>query len=204
MALPDDLQLQLEKAVAILKKDGVVAYPTDTVYGLGGASFSPIAVERIFKIKQRPRTMALPLLVATSDQIRQLVLELSPLAEKLIADFMPGALTLVLKRSPEIPDFVTAGADTVAVRIPAHPVPVALIHGLGEPLIGTSANLSGKPSILNATEVRAQLGNQVDFIVDGGPCGGGTESTIVDLSGIKPVIIREGAIPRTALEPYFD
>jgi L-threonylcarbamoyladenylate synthase len=113
------------------------------------------------------------------------------LAEK----FLPGALTIVLPKSRLVPDIVTAGGKTVAIRIPAHPVPIALIRGLGVPIIGTSANLSGKSSALTADEVYSQLGDKIDLVIDGGKCQGGKESTVVDVTGGVPEILREGAIP---------
>jgi L-threonylcarbamoyladenylate synthase len=112
----------------------------------------------------------------------------------LAQNFWPGALTLVLLKSKKVPDIVTANGKTIAVRIPAHPVPVTLINRLGAPIIGTSANLSGKPSPVTAAEVRAQLGDKVDLIIDGGRCPGGEASTIVDMTGEMPVLLREGPV----------
>ena len=112
---------------------------------------------------------------------------------------MPGALTIVLKKSETIPDVVTGGGTTIAVRIPANPVPVALIQGVGTPIVGTSANLSGRPSPLTAGEVHLQFGDNIDLVIDGGKCSGSRESTIVDVTGKTPVILREGAISREEL-----
>jgi L-threonylcarbamoyladenylate synthase len=120
---------------------------------------------------------------------------LPPFARLLTRRYLPGALTLVLPASGALPESITTGAQTVAVRIPDHPVPLALIRGLGTPIVGTSANLSGQPGALTAGDVYRQLGDRVDFIIDGGRCPGGKESTIVDVTGEKPVILREGAIP---------
>jgi len=109
-------------------------------------------------------------------------------------------LTIVLPRSKSVPDTVTAGGTTVAVRIPAHPVPVALVEGLGMPIVGTSANLSGQPSALTADEVYSQFGGEIDLVIDGGRCSGGRESTIVDVTGETPVVLREGAISKAELK----
>ncbi len=185
---------QIEEAVRILKAGGIVAFPTDTVYGLAAAITIPRAVERVYAVKRRPADMALPLLVADTAGITSLAEALPPAAERLIEAFLPGALTLVLGASSAVPEAVTAASGTVAVRIPAHPVPIALIRGIGGPITGTSANLSGLPSPLTAAEVRCQLGDGVDLIIDSDqPCPG-TASTIVDVTGATPVVLREGAI----------
>ncbi|MBI4304246.1 MAG: threonylcarbamoyl-AMP synthase [Chloroflexi bacterium] len=194
--LSSDIQQQIKKGISILKKGGLVAYPTDTVYGLGASSANYQAVERVYAVKERLRNMPFPLLVANKSQIVELAETVPPVGWLLIEKFLPGGLTIVLPKSKSVPDFLTAGGTTVAVRIPAHPVPIALIEGLGAPIIGTSANLSGQSSPLTAEEVYAQLGNKVDLIIDGGRCPGGKESTIVDVTGETPVILREGAIPR--------
>jgi len=198
--LSADIKKQVEKGVSVLKEGGVIAFPTDTVYGLGAGAGIPRAVEKVYRVKERPPNMPLPLLLANTSQLTELAEVVPPLAWLLIRSFLPGALTLVLPSSGSAPDTVTAGGKTIAMRIPAHPVPVALAKGLGYPIIGTSANLSGRPSPLSAEEVRSQLGGKIDFIIDGGRCPGGKESTIVDVTGQIPVILREGAISRGELE----
>jgi L-threonylcarbamoyladenylate synthase len=198
--LSSSIRQQVEQAISILKQGGIVAFPTDTVYGLGACISIPQAVERVYQVKERPRSMALSLLLADKSQIAQVAEPVPPIAWLLADKFLPGALTMVLPRAKSVADLVTGGGKTVAVRIPAHPVPVALIQGVGTPIVGTSANLSGKPSALTAEEVYAQLGNKVDLIIDGGRCPGGKESTIVDLTGEAPVLLREGAISREELE----
>ncbi len=195
-----DIETQIEKGIRILRQGGLVAFPTDTVYGLGACYNLPDAVEKVYAVKNRPRNMPLPLLLADILQIAEITGTIPPVARQLIAHFFPGALTIVLPRSSLVPDVVTAGGATVGIRIPAHPVPVALAKGLGMPIIGTSANLSGKPSPLTAAEVHGQLGNKVDLIIDGGRCPGGKESTIIDVTGEIPVVRREGAIPLAELE----
>ena len=195
-----EIQQQIEKGIYLLRQGGVVAYPTDTVYGLGAWASLPQAVERVFEIKERPRNRPLPLLLADISQIEEFAEEVPDYARPLINRFLPGALTLVLARSSVVPDTVTGGGTTVALRVPAHPVPVALIKGLGAPIVGTSANLSGKPSPLTADEVYTQLGEKVDLIIDGGKCPGGKESTVVDVTGEQVVVLREGAISREEIE----
>ena len=189
-----EIENQIKQAVAILKQSGLVAYPTDTVYGLGACMTDIAAVERIFQVKGRPKGMALPVLLADQAQIEQIVTSVPPAAQLLADAFFPGALTIILPKSDVVPDIITGGGKTVAFRIPNHPVPIALIKQLGKPIVGTSANLSGLDSALNAAEVKKQIGDKIDMVIDGGRCPGGIESTVVDLSGVKPVIRRQGAI----------
>ena len=195
-----DIQQQVEKGISILKQGGIVAFPTDTVYGLGACANLPQAVERVYRVKERARNMPLPLLLAEVSQINEVAEPVPPIAWLLINSFLPGALTIVLPRSNSVPDIITAGSKTIAVRVPAHPVPTALAQGLGTPVVGTSANLSGRPSPLTAEEVHSQLGDKIDLVIDGGRCPGGKESTIVDVTGQTPVVLREGAISREELE----
>ena len=198
--LPSYISKQVDEAIFILKQGGLVAFPTDTVYGLGAWSNLSLAVERIYQVKERPRTMALPLLLADISQISEVAYPVPQIAWFLAAHFLPGALTLVLHKSKSVPDIITAGGITVAVRVPAHTIPVALAQGLGAPIVGTSANLSGKPSSLTAEEVYSQFGARIDFVIDGGRCLGGKESTVVDVTGEVPLILREGAISREELK----
>jgi len=197
--LPPDIQQQVDRGISILKRGGIVAFPTDTVYGLGACANLYQAVERVYQVKERPRNMPLPLLLAQTSQINEVAESVPPIAWLLANNFLPGALTLVLHKSNSVPDIITGGGVTVAVRIPAHPIPVALADGLGMPIVGTSANLSGKPSVLTADEVCSQLGDKTDLVIDGGRCPGGRESTIVDVTGETPVVLREGAISREEL-----
>lgn len=183
-----------------MKRGGIIAFPTDTVYGLGACANRHQAVERVYQVKERPRSMALPLLLAHTSQISEVAEPVPPVAWLLADHFLPGALTIVLHKSSSVPDIITAGGLTVAVRIPAHPVPVALAEGLGMPIVGTSANLSGKPSVLTANEVYSQFGEKIDLVIDGGRCPGGRESTIVDVTGETPVVLREGAISKEELK----
>jgi len=202
-SLSPRLKKQVEKAVSILKSGGVIAFPTDTVYGLGCDYRNPKAVARIYEIKGRPPKMALPLLLGNAGQLEVVALEVPEVARRLAEKFWPGALTLVLKKQKSVPDFITSGGDTVAVRVPAHPVARALVNGLGVAVVGTSANLSGQPSAMTAEDVRAALGDRVDLIVDGGRAPGGKESTIVDVSGEKLVVLREGAVSKAELAKVY-
>jgi L-threonylcarbamoyladenylate synthase len=194
------IQQQVEQATTILKQGGIVACPTDTVYGVVAAINIEPAVERIYQIKGRPRSQALPILLADKSQMVDVAKIVPLLAWRLADKFWPGALTMVLLKSESVSNIVTGGGKTIAVRMANHPMPTAIIRGLGVPIVGTSANLSGHPSALTAEEVRTQLGDRVDMIIDGGRCPGGIESTIVDLSGEEPRIIRQGAIPPEEIE----
>lgn len=194
-----DIQQQIESGITILRQGGLVAYPTDTVYGLGASLKLPQSVARIYEVKGRSPNSPLPLLLADVSQIAEVAGKVPPSAWCFIRNFFPGALTLVLPKSGSVPAVITGGGNSVAVRIPDHPVPLALIKGLGVPIVGTSANISGRPSPLTAEEVSAQLGGKIDLIIDGGRCPGGKESTIVDVTGETPVIRREGAISKEEL-----
>jgi L-threonylcarbamoyladenylate synthase len=197
------LQKQVEQGISILKEGGIVAFPTDTVYGLGAAVNLPRAVARVYEVKGRAKNTPLPLLLADKSQIEEVAETVPPIARLLAEKFLPGGLTMVLFKSKSVPDTVTGGGKTVAIRIPAHPVPLALARGVGTPIIGTSANLSGQPSALTAEEVYAQLDGRVDLIIDGGRCLGGKESTIVDLTGKTPLVLREGVISRKELKSAY-
>ena len=201
--LSSKLVQQIEKAAQIVKAGGVVAFPTDTVYGLGVSPFIAKAVKRIYEIKGRTRWLPLPVLLADEAQLADVVASISDIARLLMKRFWPGGLTLVLDKASLFPDNVTAGGDTVAVRMPGHEVTLALIRKAGVPIVGTSANLSNSPSALTAEEVREQLGSAVDLVVDGGRCPGGIESTVIDLTGQVPVILRQGAVTEEKIQQVY-
>lgn len=190
---------QAESAVEVLRRGGVVAFPTDTVYGLGASAILEPALKRIYQVKRRPFNLALPLLLADVSDIEKVAATVPRVAWRLASCFLPGGLTLVLHKAAWVSSIITAGGDTVAVRVPGHPVPRALARGLGVPIVGTSANITGQPSPLTAEEVRRQLGNEVDLIVEG-ECPGGMESTVVDVTTDPPVLLREGAISQQQIE----
>jgi L-threonylcarbamoyladenylate synthase len=192
--MSENVKSQVDKAIDILKNGGIVAFPTDTVYGLGCDAFNVAAVEKIYAVKQRPRNLPLPVLVSGEDQLSEIVADVTDMARCLIRSFWPGGLTLLLPKKANLPDIITAGQDKVAVRVPNHVVPISLIRGLGSPIIGTSANISGKPSPVTAVEVEEQVGKGVDLIIDGGRCPSGLESSVVDVTGEKPIVLRQGVI----------
>jgi len=188
------LQREIEKGVEILQNGGVIAFPTDTVYGLGADAFNSTAVERIYEIKNRPKHRQLPLLIADVERLTTLAGPIPEIAWFLAKRFWPGGLTLVLPKTDSLPVYLAPG-PTIAVRVPDHPVCLAIIHHLGNPIIGTSANISGHPAALTADEVRQQLGRKIDFVINGGKCPGGKESTVVDVTRESPTILRQGIIP---------
>ena len=198
--LSREIVLQVDRAIEIIKAGGIVAFPTDTVYGLGGDAFNNKVAERIYSVKQRPRSLPLPVLVADSTQVETVVGFTPEIARFLMKRFWPGGLTLVLLKGASLPEIVSAGGDKVAIRIPNHVVPLILIHGLGAPIIGTSANISDKPSPVTAEDVEQQLGSEIDLIINMGRCPGGLESTVVDVTGETPVILRQGIIPEDEIK----
>ena len=198
--LTADIKIKIETGISILKEGGIIAYPTDTVYGLGVCSENVQAVRKIYEVKNRPMHLPLPLLLPDISWIERVTNSVPDAAFPLIDSFMPGALTLVVKKADSVSDIISFGKETIAFRIPDHPVTIALIYGTGSPLIGTSANTSGKPSALTADDVDNQLGDKIDYILDGGTCSGGIESSIVDVTRDIPVLLREGAISKMDIE----
>jgi L-threonylcarbamoyladenylate synthase len=184
----------MARAVDALRAGDCIGLPTETVYGLAGDGLNPLAVARIFAIKQRPAFDPLILHVAEPSGAEGVASEVPPLARQLIARYWPGPLTLVLKRRDIVPDLVTSGLDTVAVRCPAHPVAQRVLEQFGGPLAAPSANLFGRLSPTTAEAVDSELGAALALVLDGGPCLRGIESTIIDCSGDHPVLLRHGAI----------
>ncbi len=187
------------QAAAIIKSGGLVAFPTETVYGLGADGLNPEAVRRIFTAKGRPSDNPLILHVARQDEVYRLAAQVNEQAEKLMRRFWPGPLTLVLPKAPCIPDEVTAGLDTVALRMPRHPVALALIAASGVPIAAPSANRSGYPSPTTGRHVYTDLAGRIEAVLESGPTGVGLESTVLDLSGDVPSILRPGGITREEL-----
>jgi len=183
------------EAIEVLRADGVVALPTDTVYGIAVRIDTPGGIERLFQVKQRPPDRAIALLIGSAEQARQIGV-MTPSAGALAGAFWPGGLTLVLARreGATLPDVLTGGTATIGLRVPDHPAPRALAAAVG-PLPTTSANRSGEPEARDAGEIAAQLGDSIDLIVDGGVAHGGPASTVVDCSGATARVLRVGAIP---------
>jgi L-threonylcarbamoyladenylate synthase len=197
LTAPDDAGIAA--AAAALRAGGLVAFPTETVYGLGAHARDADAVGRIFAAKGRPADN--PLIVHLPDvaAVGSVVAALTPLAEDLAHRYWPGPLTLVLDARADLPRITTGGLTTVAVRVPDHPVAAALLAEAGVPVAAPSANRSGRPSPTTAEHVLADLGPDVDLVLDGGPCPVGVESTVVDARGDRPIVLREGSITREDL-----
>ncbi len=190
----------IERAADVLRAGGLVAFPTETVYGLGANAEDAAAVARIFDVKGRPRSHPLIIHIGTPTQLRDWADEVSATAQLLAERFWPGPLTLVLRRSQRVSLVATGGSETVALRVPAHPVARNLLAVFGGGIAAPSANRFGSVSPTCAAHVRDELGAAVDFVLDGGPCEVGIESTIVDVSGEAPAILRPGGVAREALE----
>jgi L-threonylcarbamoyladenylate synthase len=190
----------LAEVIAVLKAGGLVAYPSDTVYGLGAAASDERAVARVFAVKGRLSEKALPLLLAGVEDMAPLCAEVSPIAKLMTERFWPGPLTLVLRRSPAFQSAALGGGENVALRVPDHHFLRQLIRALGEPITGTSANHSGRPSCRTPREVQRRLRDTVDLIIDGGPSRAGQESTVIDITEDTPVVVRTGALSREEIE----
>lgn len=186
-------------ALDALERGELVVIPTDTVYGLAARLDRPQALERLYVAKGRPADRAIPVLIADADQLSGLTRDLPGGAEEFAARFWPGPLTIVLPRSAAVPDGVTAGGDTVGVRMPGHPFALALIAGCGGALAVTSANRSGEPSLCEAAAVERSIGASVELIIDSGPTPGGQASTVIALTDPGPIVLREGPIGADAL-----
>lgn len=187
-------------AKEILLKDDLVAIPTETVYGLAGNAFSEIAIKKIFHLKQRPFYNPLIVHLKSASSVFEIAAEIPDSAKKLMEEFWPGPLTLVLKKQDHISDLITAGKSTVAVRVPSHPMTLALLNELDFPLTAPSANPFGSISPTNATHVDDYFGNKIDAILDGGQCEKGLESTIIGFDGNQPILYRLGAISTEEIE----
>lgn len=197
-----ELHRQVEAAARLLRAGGVVAFPTETVYGLGADATNPEAVRKIFDIKGRPADHPLIVHIAGATLLDRWAREIPDAARHLAEHFWPGPLTLVLRRHRDVSDTVTGGQDTVGLRVPDHPVALALLQELGpkKALAAPSANRFGRISPTTAQHVRAELGDAVDMVLDGGPCRVGLESTIVRFVGGTPLLLRPGGISVAALE----
>jgi L-threonylcarbamoyladenylate synthase len=190
----------IARAAAVLRAGGLVAFPTETVYGLGANARDAAAVAGIFAAKGRPANNPLIVHVPGPERVREVVADWPDAAARLAARFWPGPLTLVLPKHPDVPATVTAGGPTVAVRMPAHPVALALLHAEGVPVAATSANRSTQLSPTQAAHVLRGLDGRIDMVLDAGPTAGGLESTVLDLSTMPPRLLRPGLLAPAALE----
>ena len=184
----------------VLNLGGVIAFPTDTFYGLGVTAFNKKAVAKVFKIKQRPKDKPLLTLVASAYQANSMALEITPTAEILIEKLWPGPLTILFSARPHLPSQLTANTGKIGIRQPENETVRKLLSGIGFPITGTSANISGTQNMTTAEEVKETLGSQVDLIIDTSPAPGGKESTVLDVTLSPPLLIREGAITRAEID----
>ncbi len=183
---------QIQQALAVLKNGGILAFPTDTVYGLGALAFENTAIESIYIAKDRPIEKAIPILIGDLSDLDQVAENIPSMALRFAARFWPGPLTCIVPKKQTLPLAVSA-TSTVAVRIPNHPDALTLLRAAG-PMAVTSANISGQPSPSTAKEVHSQLNGRIPMILDGGKTPGGVPSTLVDCTGKEPVILRDGPI----------
>ena len=194
---------KIKIAAVILKRGGLVAFPTDTVYGLGADAQNSRAVKKIFAVKNRPLSNPLPILIARKSDLKKYTLGTSEKIQKLTDKFWPGPLTIVLKKRKIIPNIVTAGLPRVGVRVPDNAVALALIQALGRPLATTSANIASKPSPITARGVRKYLNNKINLILDGGKTKLGVESTVLNCTTSPPTLLRSGAITAEKLKKFI-
>jgi L-threonylcarbamoyladenylate synthase len=192
LILPADQPDALAQALVTLRQGGLVAFPTDTVYGLGAMVHDPRSIEQLYQVKDRKSTKAIPVLLGAKTELESVAMDASPDALCLAEHFWPGPLTLVLPRRPSLPEILSV-QPTIGLRMPDHPVALALLRRSG-PLAVTSANLSGGASTVTAAEVLEQLGGRIPLILDGGRTPGGTPSTVVDCTGPQLVILRQGPL----------
>lgn len=190
----------IDEAVRALRAGGLVAFPTETVYGLGADAANAHALDRLYEVKGRPRDHPVIVHLARASQLDDFALDVSPVAHELATRCWPGPLTLVVRRNPDaVASEATGGRDTVGLRVPDHPLALALLDAFGGGVAAPSANRFGRVSPTTAAHVRADLGDDVDVVLDGGPCRVGVESTIVDLSGDTPAILRVGGVDERAI-----
>jgi L-threonylcarbamoyladenylate synthase len=202
----DSLRPELDKirlAAAFIRKGGLVAFPTETVYGLGADAFNSEAILQLFKAKKRPLDNPPIVHVAESKRVYELAMEVPSPAQRLMEQFWPGPLTLILKRCDHVPDITVAGLDTIAVRMPRHKIALALIRESGCPVAAPSANLAGKPSPTSAEHVLTDLDGRIDVVLDSGPTTVGVESTVVDMTVEPPEVLRPGGTSYESLKSFL-
>jgi L-threonylcarbamoyladenylate synthase len=193
----------LSRAADILAGGGIIAYPTETFYGLGADATNEKAIKKIFAVKGRDFKNPISLIIGKPDDIYPLVKNVPETAKILTAAFWPGALTIIFSASDKVSPLLTAGTGKIGLRISSHPIAQAIVLKLKKPLTATSANLSGTPECSRASEVIKQIGDKVDAVLDWGETQGGKASTIIDVTFDPPVILREGAISKQAIEKYI-
>jgi L-threonylcarbamoyladenylate synthase len=190
----------IKSAVECIRNSGVIAFPTTGLYGLGADALNAEAVERIFRIKRRPLAKPILVLVKSKADLSTIVREVPPAAFRLMQAFWPGGLTIIFSARDILPKILTGGSGKIGVRMPLHSVARALVFGLNGIITGTSANMSGEPACSNVSLLDERVARQLDLILDAGPLTGGPGSTVVDVTALRPVILREGVITREQLK----
>ena len=186
----------IQDAAALIRKGGVMAFPTRCLYGLGADAFNPDAVNRIFEIKQRPAKNPILILIDDPNRLKSLVTHISEAAKAISKRFWPGRVTLVFNASAKVPDTLTAGTGKIGIRLAGHPVAAALARAIQGPITGTSANVSGFPGCHQIEDLQPTVTKQLDLILDAGPLKGGRGSTVVDVTGNIPRVLREGVVSK--------
>ena len=184
----------IQEAAGVIRKGGVIAFPTRCLYGLGADALNPDAVERIFKIKQRPSEKPILILIDDPKQLERLVTRISDAARAIMERFWPGRVTLVFDAGAEVPDYLTAGTGKIGIRLAGHPVAAALARAIQGPITGTSANVSGQPGCHQIEDLQPGVTENLNLILDAGPLKGGQGSTVVDVTGEVPRVLREGVV----------
>jgi len=199
----EDRRVELNKAASIIRSGGVVAFPTESFYGLGVSAWDEKAIQRLFTIKKREGNQPILLLIPSTILLNQYVIRIPDIAIQIMEKFWPGGLTLIFEANPDLPRLLTSGTGKIGLRLSSHPLATALVRAVGAPITGTSANISGQAACSNAEAVRHSLGRSVDFVLDGGETQGGKGSTVMDITVNPPTILREGMVSREQLEAYL-
>jgi len=200
----EDLRVGLNKAASIIRSGGVVAFPTESFYGLGVSARDEKAIQRLYAIKKREENQPILLLIPTASLLNQYVIRIPDIASQIMEEFWPGGLTLIFEANPDLSQLLTSGTGKIGLRLSSHPVAKTLAQAVGAPITGTSANISGQAACSSAEAVRHSLGRSVDFILDGGETEGGKGSTVLDITVDPPTILREGRVTRERLETYLE
>ncbi|MBN1831313.1 MAG: threonylcarbamoyl-AMP synthase [Deltaproteobacteria bacterium] len=196
-------RIDLNKAASIIRSGGVVAFPTESFYGLGVSAWDEKAIQRLFTIKKREENQPILLLIPSTSLLNQYVIRIPDIATQMMEKFWPGGLTLIFEANPDLPRLLTSGTGKIGLRLSSHPVATALTRAVGAPITGTSANIAGQAECSSAEAVRHSLGGSVDFVLDGGETGGKKGSTVMDITVDPPMILREGMVTREQLEAYI-
>jgi L-threonylcarbamoyladenylate synthase len=199
----ESLEKELKRAAECLLSGGLVAYPTESFYGLAVDSTNEKAIKRLFSVKKRRPDTPVLILIPSMDALDRFAKRIPSIAHRLVKEFWPGALTLIFEAGPRVSPLLTADTGKIGIRLSSHPIATALAKGLGAPITGTSANISGRPACRNAQEIVSTFGRDVDLILDGGETESETASTVLDITVHPPRILREGMIRRSRLEAFL-